>query len=454
MPLAAGLLQFPTITICNNFTPDKWAFLRNLMNLIKFECNHHEECEVTQEARDFFRLSYLLSNSRNVISDSKKSNNGQKRKSQETEMVGSQNLSGFPIEITTSWTDTIFQNIRKINEDSVTFTRLRTHDILNIAKILQDRFNGSSKQEEKLLEDLVTLKLNGRLNNHGMMKMLNITKQQQQNERNSKDQRVSKQIALAAIAFAMPTPGRLGTFYTNFKEEYDGEASNPYPLWFYPYNSKKLREYKDIDQWLFFARVATNITGDSSFFINPADIASILDPVPDYKSKRKYSRQFRSTLALRTSVIQPNYTHTSDGILQHPKLLAEKNHFGQLLGKNLLFTLEVMYHSMLRTNPMRRKWFKDIPELYQNLEAALIYPSDTDLGNPMFNLEMNHYQSENGSQPYMLTQNVVDEERKKVFFNFDTNQCNMTLLKIMISTDDVSVSFSSVGQHPGQHDFS
>ena len=50
-------VQFPSITICNSFDADKWAFMRNLMNLIKFRCNNDQECIETRQARNFAKMN-------------------------------------------------------------------------------------------------------------------------------------------------------------------------------------------------------------------------------------------------------------------------------------------------------------------------------------------------------------------------------------------------------------
>jgi hypothetical protein len=46
-------IQFPTVTICPDYTPNRWGFLRNLLNLLKFQCNSDTECEETEAVRAF-----------------------------------------------------------------------------------------------------------------------------------------------------------------------------------------------------------------------------------------------------------------------------------------------------------------------------------------------------------------------------------------------------------------
>ena len=41
-------IPFPAVTICTTFEPDKWEFLRNLLNLIDFKCNGDVSCGKTQ----------------------------------------------------------------------------------------------------------------------------------------------------------------------------------------------------------------------------------------------------------------------------------------------------------------------------------------------------------------------------------------------------------------------
>ena len=55
-------IQFPTVTVCNDYVrnvPDKWAILENLLNLINFDCQNVEDlrCNTTNMIRsdyDFF----------------------------------------------------------------------------------------------------------------------------------------------------------------------------------------------------------------------------------------------------------------------------------------------------------------------------------------------------------------------------------------------------------------
>jgi hypothetical protein len=46
-------IQFPTVTICPDFTPNRWGFLRNLLNLLKFQCNSDKECQETKGIRNY-----------------------------------------------------------------------------------------------------------------------------------------------------------------------------------------------------------------------------------------------------------------------------------------------------------------------------------------------------------------------------------------------------------------
>ena len=55
-------VQFPTITICPvNGEPDKWGFMRSVLNSFKLYCSNAEECEETVTLRSKFpkTLSFI-----------------------------------------------------------------------------------------------------------------------------------------------------------------------------------------------------------------------------------------------------------------------------------------------------------------------------------------------------------------------------------------------------------
>ena len=50
-------VQFPTITICNDYIqnpPENWGFLENVLNQWEFQCNDHEACKRTDPLRKDF----------------------------------------------------------------------------------------------------------------------------------------------------------------------------------------------------------------------------------------------------------------------------------------------------------------------------------------------------------------------------------------------------------------
>ena len=58
-------IQFPTVTVCNDYTsnpPDNWAILENLLNLVNFDCRKNDHtCNTTDMIRkDFYFVTKLI----------------------------------------------------------------------------------------------------------------------------------------------------------------------------------------------------------------------------------------------------------------------------------------------------------------------------------------------------------------------------------------------------------
>ena len=52
-------IQFPTVTICNDYIendPDNWAFLENLLNQFRFNCHNANDCNLTTPLRKDFKF--------------------------------------------------------------------------------------------------------------------------------------------------------------------------------------------------------------------------------------------------------------------------------------------------------------------------------------------------------------------------------------------------------------
>ena len=50
-------IQFPTVTVCNDFMknpPDNWAYLENLLNFVGFDCAKGKDCNETEAVRKDF----------------------------------------------------------------------------------------------------------------------------------------------------------------------------------------------------------------------------------------------------------------------------------------------------------------------------------------------------------------------------------------------------------------
>ena len=87
----------------------------------------------------------------------------------------------------------------------------------------------------------------------------------------------------------LPLPGRFGTFYTNFAQEYFGDQKNPYPEWNLPVAPGYLTEFyeKEIPMWNYFTDITGNMTRNSDLKIPVTEIPAILAEVPDFTSIRK-----------------------------------------------------------------------------------------------------------------------------------------------------------------------
>lgn len=51
-------IQFPTVTICNDYIenhPDNWAFLENVLNQFRFQCYNENDCNMTMQLRKDFK---------------------------------------------------------------------------------------------------------------------------------------------------------------------------------------------------------------------------------------------------------------------------------------------------------------------------------------------------------------------------------------------------------------
>ena len=53
-------IQFPTVTVCNDYSsnpPDNWSILENLLNLVNFDCRKNDDgCDTTDIIRNDFKF--------------------------------------------------------------------------------------------------------------------------------------------------------------------------------------------------------------------------------------------------------------------------------------------------------------------------------------------------------------------------------------------------------------
>ena len=101
--------------------------------------------------------------------------------------------------------------------------------------------------------------------------------------------------AAVATLLSLPLPGGLGSYFTNFRQEFEGTTEVPYQQWNYPakcqfFDEEKLehKTYIEWGNWIYFANVLSSMTNNSNNTILSTDIAPILSSVPDYISLRRY----------------------------------------------------------------------------------------------------------------------------------------------------------------------
>ena len=87
----------------------------------------------------------------------------------------------------------------------------------------------------------------------------------------------------------MPLPGRLGTYFVNFYQEYYGDREAPYKDWNLPVYDQFYETFygKDSHQLDYFTYILSNMTGNIGLNVSTIDLPAILSPVPDYKSRRR-----------------------------------------------------------------------------------------------------------------------------------------------------------------------
>ena len=87
----------------------------------------------------------------------------------------------------------------------------------------------------------------------------------------------------------LPMPGRLGTYFINFYQEYYGDKKARYKDWNLPILTPYVEEFyeKEMHMWNYFTQVLARMTENEDLNISTLDLSAILYPVPDYNSIRR-----------------------------------------------------------------------------------------------------------------------------------------------------------------------
>jgi hypothetical protein len=73
------------------------------------------------------------------------------------------------------------------------------------------------------------------------------------------------------------------------------------PQWNHPFIEDRYYIYPQIVAWQYFTDIVSNLTKIKNFGVSALDVAPILTPVPEYLTDRKYSQQFKFTVAQQVS---------------------------------------------------------------------------------------------------------------------------------------------------------
>jgi hypothetical protein len=336
----------------------RWGFLRDILNLLKFQCNSDQECEETRSVREAF----LYKN------------------------------------YTYPFIDTYVEYYYDIIQDLVS-----SHG-LDLAKASPAQYKSiflevpvrraDNNQSLDLLKDHLYLKLTGERNNFGLyadwgidtnMSIDDFESQAIAEGKTYPDTSVLppdnalEYVLLSHIVLTMPLPGKFGTFIANFQDM----PSIP-TCWYLGIDNNCFNEVPDlISSFKYFQAIFDGMVGitetNETLGINPFDMPAILSPVPRYAAHQKYPRQFTNTAGEQHKRWLKSHTQdqleawTNDVDQKAWPFFYEPNFLGKVLGPNLIQVMEVMFHCMLRSKPLIRRRFKQKTRLYGDLPNIMKY---------------------------------------------------------------------------------
>lgn len=341
--LQASDIQAPTITICPAFTINRWGFLRNMLNLLKFQCQGQEDCQRTDEIRQFLKTSEGV----------------------------------FPTRYAQGWMNSVYSSEPGWWETSDEGILAPYGPPLLIKSYVAEKLD--QLQNDGPIYDMISEKYMSRANNFDIYKFLDmdITLPHLHHLNVSytygpidiEDRTLRDAILVTNRVLAMALPGKLGTIIEN--NDFPSMAA---VTWF------KARDIHDFWGKLFpfTDEIFDGLANAKDLGVSVLELAPLLDPVPSYPAYHKYPRQFPHTAHKQVEKTQPDYNSQKEAWLTvaAPSFFSIRNYFGKLLTPHLKAVMEVMYHCMLRTRTLDESRYRKphLKDLYGNLATFMKFP--------------------------------------------------------------------------------
>jgi hypothetical protein len=283
-------IQFPTVTICNDFPADRWAYLRNLMNLIDFKCEEEfsEPCTKAEEIADFFGAVWYEN------------------------WLGKVHRP-LAYREWKYWFQQI--SVQMMGHIMVTGRNFK-YSYSKICKSLNHLFSVNevpySLRRESIQLQLLFNKLQGNMNNYNILERigidindpnslfdLNLTATEvgllQTDYTACGDDEIFMYTMLSLL---FPMPGRLGTVYTGLRKHKFLTVSD---WWFSPAKvSEKFAFTDEPNSTAFCVSILNKLTRNDNLNVSVYDVSAILTSCKPLFSLEKSARQFRLTPAKKT----------------------------------------------------------------------------------------------------------------------------------------------------------
>lgn len=339
-------IDFPAITICNNFPVDRWGFLRDLLNLAKYECNGYADCTDTERFREHIQIDWY--NDHGFAA--------QLTDREFARLFVIHNGQEYPGQY--MWQDYFFKGNIKLYFH---FRRM-----LGVADD-EDVFYSYENQMNEL-KDLFLEKFSGRLNNYDLYDRFGISSNETLLE-NIKDfesftqsnGQESSILNMLILLFIFPTPGSAGTMISTMPHITGYGLEVPH---------FKLQEY--------FSKITNNMDSVRNVNVSLFDIPVIFEPsfvIP------------REMFSVNSEYMNVNQRSdlSSRGRRGNPLTSEGTKYFGQLFSSpsRILTVMEIMSHCILRVGLQKAEKFHELTEVYPPIEKLLDIDPPTSKRDPI-----------------------------------------------------------------------